>query len=293
MQLFDAVLTLDSRSKPCALVDTASSSSLYSSIMNLSSGISQLYAIHQALENRYEPTPFQQGAQLQPLPDAQNVFVTTSTNSKMHPSQPPKNVSLLEDASLFDSPDNEECIFSPDPVPLPTQGSDGSLLYLHQEDRWDEHYQRLLRYKAEHGHCVIPQNYPKDLIALARWCRRQRHQYKRKKQNKSSSMSDTRQRLLDQAGFVWDPQTDVWEIRFQELKDYKRRHGDCNVPARYPLNPQLASWVKRQRRQYKEMQSGRLSRLPRERLARLNNLGFVWQIRSPNASLMSYGSKCK
>jgi hypothetical protein len=41
-----------------------------------------------------------------------------------------------------------------------------------------------------------------------------------------------------------------WEQRFAELKAYKEAHGDCNVPALWPENPQLASWVSNQRTAY-------------------------------------------
>ena len=92
-------------------------------------------------------------------------------------------------------------------------------------------------------------------------------------------MSDRRQQMLEDIGFVWDPNTDVWEIRRQELEEYKRKHGDLNVPSRFAENPQLASWVKRQRRMYKEMQEGRPSKLPRDRLVKLSNMGFLWKVR--------------
>ena len=41
-----------------------------------------------------------------------------------------------------------------------------------------------------------------------------------------------------------------WEQRFSELKAYKEAHGDCNVPAIWPENPELAKWVIRQRTAY-------------------------------------------
>ena len=157
--------------------------------------------------------------------------------------------------------------------------SQSSTFSQRQEDSWDKHFRGLLQYKKKHGNCQIPQNYAEDL-ALARWCRRQRHQYKLKRLNKNTSMSDKRQSLLERAGFIWDPQTDVWEIRRQELEEYKRVHGHCNVPSRYAENPQLAAWVKRQRRQYKFMCEGKPSSMTKERIARLEAVGFEWDLRS-------------
>ena len=38
-----------------------------------------------------------------------------------------------------------------------------------------------------------------------------------------------------------------WETRFQQLVDYKRVHGNCNVPYDDKANKQLGRWVKQQR----------------------------------------------
>jgi uncharacterized protein (DUF2384 family) len=69
--------------------------------------------------------------------------------------------------------------------------------------------------------------------------------------------------LIDRLGVTWDE-------RFGELKRYKERVGDCNVPGEWQENPQLASWVCVQR---SRKDKGKLSP---ERSARLDTLGFVW-----------------
>ena len=61
-----------------------------------------------------------------------------------------------------------------------------------------------------------------------------------------------------------------WQIRFNELKEYKEKYGDTLVPNRYDVNPQLGRWVDNQRVKYKRNQ------LSDERIHRLNELGFVW-----------------
>ena len=38
-----------------------------------------------------------------------------------------------------------------------------------------------------------------------------------------------------------------WLATLEQLKEYKREHGDCIVPRGYTLNPRLASWVAEQR----------------------------------------------
>lgn len=144
----------------------------------------------------------------------------------------------------------------------------------YQRDQWDLHYKELLKFVQKHGHCHIPHTY-KDNPSLFRWAKRQRYQYKRKLENKQSSMSDARQQKLDEIGFVWDLHTKVWNERFHDLVEYKTRNGNCSVPCRYDANPSLGLWVKYQRRQYKLFQSGKFSRLTPDRFQLLTNLGFT------------------
>jgi len=66
---------------------------------------------------------------------------------------------------------------------------------------------------------------------------------------------------------VKDP---AWEARFLELKCYKGRFGNCNVPTRWRENTELGKWVSHQRSRQK---TGRLSSVYK---ARLDELGFRW-----------------
>ena len=64
-----------------------------------------------------------------------------------------------------------------------------------------------------------------------------------------------------------------WETRFNELVQYKARHGDCNAPRGRKV-PQsqgpLGRWVHKQRDGYKK------SKLSQDRIDRLNGIGFDW-----------------
>jgi hypothetical protein len=76
-------------------------------------------------------------------------------------------------------------------------------------------------------------------------CRhRQRCQYKLKCDGKHNTLTDERQEMLEEMGFVWDSHNASWELRFNELCDFKRVHGHTFVPTIYPQNPQLAAWIK-------------------------------------------------
>src|SRR5450759_2608400 len=48
----------------------------------------------------------------------------------------------------------------------------------------------------------------------------------------------------------------AWELRFEQLKAYRRKHGHCQVPSRSKKHPSLGHWVNYQRVLHR---SGRLS----------------------------------
>ena len=67
-----------------------------------------------------------------------------------------------------------------------------------------------------------------------------------------------------------------WDQKLQELIDFRAANGHTLVPHTYDPNPQLARWVKRQRRQYKLMQAGKTSTMTPARVTILEQAGFVW-----------------
>ena len=70
----------------------------------------------------------------------------------------------------------------------------------------------------------------------------------------------------------------AWEERFAELVAYQTQHGHCRVSFGYPENPALGLWVSTQR---VEKRAGTLSE---ERIARLDALEFVWELRTRTRS---------
>ena len=109
-----------------------------------------------------------------------------------------------------------------------------------------------------------------------------------KAQNKPvvGRLTEDRIRRLNDLGFVWSLRDD-WTKHYDELKEFKKQNGHCNVPARYALNRRLGIWVSAQRQQYKQMQSvppvlggPRVTPLTKERIDLLDGLGFTWTIRS-------------
>jgi len=109
---------------------------------------------------------------------------------------------------------------------------------------WDKHYGELVAFKAKHGHCWVPQNYPES-PRLSTWMNSQRA---RKREG------------------------DLSQERINRLA-YRAVHRDCNVPQTSPSDPELGHWCTRQR-----MLRTR-GRLSSRRIARLDALGFVWEPR--------------
>ena len=124
---------------------------------------------------------------------------------------------------------------------------------------WDERLGELVKYKAEHGDCNVPQSQG----SLGTWVNNQRIARKRGK------LSEERARKLDALGFDWSPRSTqpTWEESLGELTEYKAEHGHCNVPMR---QGSLGKWVDSQRQAYKngQMDVGRVQKL--------EGIDFVW-----------------
>ena len=128
---------------------------------------------------------------------------------------------------------------------------------------WEARFEELVRYKTAHGDCDVPQKQGK----LGGWVKTQRKVYK------ADSLAQDRIDRLNSIGFMWallaQSAKVPWETRFNELVQYKTKHGDCNVPQR---QGPLGKWVHHQRCNYKE---GKLSQ---DRINRLNDIGFEWTL---------------
>jgi hypothetical protein len=147
------------------------------------------------------------------------------------------------------------------------------------QDRWTKRFQELRGFKTDCGHCSIPSHWPQN-PALAQWVKRQRYQYKLMKAGQHSNLTDKRVKSLEKLGFVWDSHAVLWEERLNDLLDFRHNHGHCNIPTKYPDNPQLAIWVKCQRRRFRLLAQGvKLSTISLERIRRLQKEGFAFNPR--------------
>ena len=129
--------------------------------------------------------------------------------------------------------------------------------------RWEERYIELLRFKEKTGHTnASPTDSENQSLGI--WVMYQRKSFK------EGTLDPERVSKLNDAGFVWDAHDKRWWDRYQELLDFKKLHGHCNMPRQYPRNPSLAQWVATQR--FKKSKG--LLNQDYERL--LSDIGFEW-----------------
>ena len=137
-----------------------------------------------------------------------------------------------------------------------------------RKDAWKDRFRELARYKAEHGDCDVPVKQGK----LGKRADIQRTLLTRRASYHSTALTAS-MAFSDGIGFNWTPPRGgsriypkvPWETRFNELIQYKAKHGDCKVPR---SQGPLGRWVRQQREVYKK---GKLSQY---RIDRLNGIGF-------------------
>ena len=163
---------------------------------------------------------------------------------------------------------------------LESIGFQWSLSWDAETDPWTARFLELKKYKKKHGHCNAPRRYG----PLGRWIGKQRQYYRLLEEGKSSHMSDDHIQKLESIDFQWSLKyrlpiqlnnggINQWDARFQELKKYKGKHGDCNVPRKHGW---LGSWVQSQRRSYRWVKEGKSSSMSDDRIQKLESIGFQW-----------------
>ncbi|MEI8362364.1 MAG: Helicase associated domain protein [Betaproteobacteria bacterium] len=146
---------------------------------------------------------------------------------------------------------------------------------LRDKGSWEDRLAEVVAFKEKYGHCNIPLNLtePSKLSKFVNATRVQRNK---------GLLSAERIAKLDDVGFLWqgkgttigeDGMNDVWKERFDELLEYKKMHGDCNVPRgrkEHEEYTQLGNWVSSQRQQKKN------GTLHLQRVRLLDEAGFEW-----------------
>jgi hypothetical protein len=139
------------------------------------------------------------------------------------------------------------------------------------ETTWNTQYEKLAEFKRKNGHCLVPTKYQEDMFFGA-WINNQRQN------NNRNTLRLDRKGLLDEIGFAWrvdnsDPTNNpLWNKKYQNLVEFKRKNGHCLVPKRYQEDMPLGNWV------YSQRQVHRKNKLRVDRKVLLDDIGFVWKV---------------
>jgi hypothetical protein len=136
---------------------------------------------------------------------------------------------------------------------------------------WEEHFNELLAFQQEHGHCE-----PEEDHALHLWVQYQRAQ------RSAGQLAEERIRRLDEIHFPWHGMKAArrWEQRFAQLVEFHRAQGHCRIPIHWPDDPTLATWLAMQRQR---LHRGKLTKDRAERLLALGvqpaSRDLLWKTR--------------
>jgi hypothetical protein len=161
---------------------------------------------------------------------------------------------------------------------------------------WSVRFQQLCEFKEQFGHCNVPKRYSPN-PKLGYWVSRQRGTYRlylrgksehrKNNEEKSVAMTVEHIRALDGIGFVWGTHTTDWNVRFQQLCEFKEEFSDCLVPQQYSTNPKLGRWVSMQRNNYKLYQEEKSTSMTAEQIRALDVIGFDWGTRASGSIMTS------
>src|SRR3990167_4624927 len=135
--------------------------------------------------------------------------------------------------------------------------------------QWDFWFGLMIKYKKQHGDANAPSRYKTpEGFSLGTWQNNQRQNFI------SSKLEQDRIKKLEEIGFVWELLEEAFNEGFEETLRYKKQHGNANVPSNYktPEGFKLVSW------QGKQRQNFRAGKLEQDRIKKLEEIGFVWEL---------------
>ena len=138
-----------------------------------------------------------------------------------------------------------------------------------REAQWERHFRAAERYARVHGSLDIPAGYvDENGLRLGEWLARARRAHAKGK------LSRERTARLEAMGISWSATVQRWERMYRSAEAYFRAHGDLLVSQFYVDEDglPLGNWIQENRKRFKR---GVLSR---ERIAKLEAVGMVWQV---------------
>lgn len=139
-----------------------------------------------------------------------------------------------------------------------------------REDTWMAGYKEAKRFYEANGHLNIPATYiaEESGYALGHWYRSV------KAAKRSGTLSEERQRLLENIGMQWESVRERnWMSYYRLAEAYYRENGNLTVHLKYQTSDgvRLGVWISGQRDSYKK------GRLTQEQITMLEKIGMSWQ----------------
>ncbi len=125
------------------------------------------------------------------------------------------------------------------------------------EESWQAKYQELKEFAEKYGHTNLNANQS----SLGRWVSQQRNKYTKNKLSKERII------LLEKIKLTWDADDERWQAKYQELKEFAKKHGHANPIDKYPS---IGNWVSLQRRKYKK------NKLSAKYIQLLEDINICW-----------------
>lgn len=108
---------------------------------------------------------------------------------------------------------------------------------------WATQYESLKRYVQVVGSAKVPRDHENRSLAI--WVMHQRSHFK------DGLLEDREIALLNELGFIFDPQDQQWRDNLQRVQAFKKKHGHALIPRRFPEDKQLADFAAEMRRRFK------------------------------------------
>ena len=143
------------------------------------------------------------------------------------------------------------------------------MVWVNESDlSWQQYYEALCRYRAQHGDLNIKTQYvDENGIPLGKFLANLRAS--RRDGRRSAFLTEERIRQLDELGMIWEKLDYAWERHYQACVRYYREHGNLDVPSSYVQDGyRIGYWLRRQRRRRQELSP--------DHVKRLEDIGMVW-----------------
>ena len=149
--------------------------------------------------------------------------------------------------------------------------------------KWEEGYAKAIEYYKKFNSLKL-QTDSKDYRFITSWIYYQRIH--------KDLLSKKQIERLDLIGFDWINYDEKWYNSFEELKEFKKQNGHCNLQKTIKNNPKyteeykrLSNWVQHQRLKYKN------GELTENQINELKNIGFSFNILMSNWEMRFYELK--